>query len=164
MAKSGYIKDIKYNALGGVAGSTWYDLGVIPPPLENGTSFALSATWVNTGDEAFEGHITLNVTDPNALVAAVAASTGQDTSIAAGAEGSVVFTAFALSVDGVYAGSFQLTEHGAVVVYDTEATQIAAVSTTAVTTGIDLSEMMNLMITMMIVMMMMKMMMGMMKG
>ena len=160
MAKSGYIKTIQYNVLGGAVGSTWYTLGVIPPTVSLNTSFALAVTWENTGDEAFDGHIALSVTDPNGIVSVITAASGQDANVLAGGETAVVFTAFTLDVAGVYAAEMTLTEEDHTTVYDTNASQIATAAADAA--GFELTEIMNLMITMMIVMMMMKMMTGMM--
>ena len=162
MAKSGYIKTIQYNVLGGAVGSTWYTLGVIPPAVSLNTSFALAVTWENTGDEAFDGHIALSVTDPNGIVSVITAASGQDANVLAGGETAVVFTAFTLDVAGVYAAEMTLTEEDHTTVYDTNASQVAIVAADAADAiGIDITELMNLMITMMIVMMMMKMMSGM---
>ncbi len=166
MAKSGYIKEVKYNLLGGIAASTWYPLGVIPPSVENGVSCALAVTWENTGDEAFQGHIVQVLTDPDGGVVTVGDHSGQNANIAAAAEGEVIFEPSSLSVDGIYAAEFTLTEHTETTVYDVEAAQIASVSTTPApdtTTTIDINTLITPLISIMIVMMMMKMMTGAMK-
>ena len=166
MAKSGTIKEVQYNIEGGVAGTPWSILGVIPPTLENGTSYAIAATWENTGDEEFQGHIGLQLTDPDGGVTAIAAVSGQDASVEALAERQVVFAPFDLAIDGIYAVSFVLTETDVATIYDTEAAQAASVSTTPApdtTTIIDINTLITPLISIMIVMMMMKMMTGAMK-
>ncbi len=164
MAKSGYIKEVKYNLHVGAAGSPWELLGVIPPALENGSELALAAEWINTGDEAFLGHIGLAVTDPDGVATAVAATSGQSASVAAGEEGEVIFAAVTLSVDGIYAAEFTLIELDGSTIYDVETVQIATVSTTPepdpTPTTFDINSVIQPLITVMIVGMMMKMMTG----
>ncbi len=161
MAKAGTIKEVQYNIEGGVAGTPWAILGLIPPSLENGISYAIAATWENTADETFQGHIALQLTDPDGGVTAIAAVSGQDVSVVALGEQEVVFAPFDLAIDGVYAVAFTLTEAGVATIFDTETAQAASVSTTPApdtTTTIDINTLITPLISIMIVMMMMKMM------
>jgi len=158
MAKSGYIKEIEYNILGGAVGSPWYNLGAVPPSVDLNTSYALSVEWENTGDETFKGHIAIVVTAPDGTTTTLTAASGQDTEVIAGGSATVIFDPITLSQAGTYSATFTLTETGETVVFDQNTASIATVA--AAPTGIDLSSLVGLMITVMIVGMMMKMVTG----
>lgn len=118
MAKTGYISAIEYNLEGGVAGTTWYDLGTTPPTLALNVVMALAIGWYNSGDDDFHGHITLDITKPDGSIQTLIPVSGQDVEVEEGEVGEVVFESVTLDQVGAYSGVATLTEAGETDVLD----------------------------------------------
>ncbi|MBA7682213.1 hypothetical protein ES703_90560 [subsurface metagenome] len=147
----------------------FYALPAAPIAAELNSIFQLGITWLNTSEEAFQGHIELVITKPDGTTVTLNDVMHQDLEVDPNGSATVLFGAILLDQYGTYSAQATLTETDETTILDLETFSFATVAApVAVAAEFDISTLlasiMPLIMLIMVFMMLKPMLTGMAEG
>ncbi|MBA7624871.1 hypothetical protein ES703_32285 [subsurface metagenome] len=165
MAQEGSITQVIYRT---TTTGLFYALPATPVAVELNSIFQLGITWLNTSEEAFQGHIELVITKPDGTTVTLNDVMHQDLEVDPGNSATVLFGAILLDQYGTYSAQATLTETDGTTILDLETFSFATVAAPVAVAEFDISTLlasiMPLIMLIMVFMMLKPMLAGMAEG
>ena len=136
MTAEGVIQQVIYRT---TATGLFYALPAAPVAAELNSTFQLGVTWLNTSEEAFQGHIELIVTKPDGTTVTLSDVMHQDLEVDPNESATVLFGAVILDQYGTYSAQATLTETDGTTILDLETFSFATIAAPTAVAEFDIS-------------------------
>ena len=117
----------------------FYALPAAAITAELNSIFQLGITWLNTSEEAFQGHIELVITKPDGTTVTLNDVMHQDLEVDPNASATVLFEAITLDQYGTYSAQATLTETDETTILDLETFSFATITAPTAVAEFDVS-------------------------
>ncbi|GAI69628.1 unnamed protein product [marine sediment metagenome] len=136
MAQEGAITQVIYRT---TTTGLFYALPAAAVTVELNSIFQLGITWLNTSEEAFQGHIELVITKPDGTTVTLSDVMHQDLEVGPDESATVLFEAIILDQYGTYSAQATLTETDEAEVLDLETFSFATIAAPLAVAEFDIS-------------------------
>lgn len=152
MTAEGVIQQVIYRT---TTTGLFYALPAEAVAVELNSIFQLGITWLNTSEEAFQGHIELVITKPDGTTVTLNDVMHQDLEVDSGNSATVLFGAVILDQYGTYSAQATLTETDETDILDLETFSFATVAAPVAVAEFDITTLLASMMPLIMLIMMM---------